>query len=514
VEGLKQSGKKAEWERGWSRPNGILSLTVTLATLILGVLSAARWCRPDGAPSTAVDSFASSLHSLETEHSRKVRILHFGDSHIASDTESSVVRSYLQNMFGDAGPGLTLPWDGPRLTSLNITYGNTYGWQRYHPTYSTPVEDTGLALSYIEATSPHQAAWLETSGSEFRVYFLSQPEGGDAEFILDGTLIGTRKMNAAYPRVDTVEFQAVGPDARHRFEIRTTDFGRVRILGVSVERSAPGVVYSALGMVGARAEYLLKCREETFNEQVTGEHPDLIILGYGTNETSGSNLDEKAYDAALSTIVSRLHRAAPAALVIILTPPDRGDSRPGQAEHYEQIIRQITAVERRVAERDGAVVVDLYTAMGGAGSAERWAYSLPALARPDMTHFTNEGYNLLGRYIVGGIMKLYDSGAEAAVSYSNASWEDKSRLSSLLPPLYPAMVPAAVHYSSPQAGNGFLQEPSAAPPQVYYYLMDDGQIVVTNDLSTIDSRHGKSISAEEASCVLRGKSSPCENAAR
>jgi len=36
--------------------------------------------------------------------------------------------------------------------------------------------------------------------------------------------------------------------------------------------------------------------------------------------------------------------------------------------------------------------------------------------RPDLTHFTNEGYNLLGRYIAGGIMKLYDSGPEAVQS--------------------------------------------------------------------------------------------------
>ncbi len=495
------------------KAQALLPIRVSVAALVLGVLYGARWCRPDGVPSTQVDSFALSLHSLETDHARKVRILHFGDSHIASDTESSVVRSYLQSMFGDAGPGLTLPWGGPRLTSLSINYGNTYGWMRYHPSYSTPVEDTGLSLSYIEATAPHQAAWLESDGNEFRVYFLAQPDGGSAEFLLDGMLIGERKMKAAFPQVQSVEFQSVGPDTRHRFEIRTTDFGRVRILGVSVERASPGVVYSALGLVGARAEYLLKCREESFAQQIASEHPDMIILGYGTNETSGSYLDENAYDDALSMIISRLHRAAPSALIMILTPPDRSDSRPDVAQHYEQIIQQIMAVERRVAERDGAVVVDLHTAMGGAGSAERWAYSLPALARSDMTHFTNEGYNLLGRYIVGGIMKLYDAGNEAAVAYSNAPWEEKNRLGELIPTLYPVMASGATRHSSSPV-SGYLQEPSVAPAQVYYYLMNDGQIVVTNDLSTIDSHHGKSISAEEASCVLRGKSAPCENSAQ
>jgi hypothetical protein len=44
--------------------------------------------------------------------------------------------------------------------------------------------------------------------------------------------------------------------------------------------------------------------------------------------------------------------------------------------------------------------------------------------------------------------------------------------------------------------------------------MNDGQLVVTNDLLTIDLRQGKVISAEEAGCLLRGKASPCDNAAR
>ena len=244
-------------------------------------------------------------------------------------------------------------------------------------------------------------------------------------------------MSASFPQVEVARFQAPGPDAPHRFEIRTLDSGPVRILGVSVEKAAPGVVYSALGLVGARAEYLLKCREETFDAQIAAEQPDLIIMGYGTNETSGSYLDENAYETALATIISRLHRAAPSALVILLTPPDRGDSRPGQAQRIQRILQEVIAAQRDVAWREGAIVMDLHTAMGGAGSAEHWAAMQPPLARPDMTHFTNEGYNLLGRYIVGGIMKLYDSGADAADSSAiRLHRKDKGHPGEILPPLY------------------------------------------------------------------------------
>jgi len=498
--------------RGFLRQRELIRLMVFVPVLITGFLCTTEWCALDGVAPQPIDSFLLSLHSLETQHARKVRVLHFGDSHIASDNESSVVRSYLQRLFGDGGPGLELPWRGPRPSTLNIAYGNTYGWQRYHPTYKSPVEDTGLSLCYIEAESPNQSAWIEATGSEFRVYFLAQPEGGDAEFLLDGMPLGRRRMSASVRQLEVASFHAAGPDAPHRFEIRTLDFGRVRILGVSVEKAAPGVVYSALASLGARAEYLLKCREETFVEQISAEHPDLIIMGYGTNETSGSYLDENAYETALATIISRMHRAAPSALVILLTPPDRGDSRPGQAQRIERILQEVIAAQRDVAGRGGAVLMDLHAAMGGAGSAERWATKQPPLARPDMTHFTNEGYNLLGRYIVGGIMKLYDSGANATDSSPPGSLEAKERLGELLPPLYPGMTRGAI--LSAGSRGGYVPKPSSSPAKIFYFLMADGQVVVTNDLSMIGSRRGKVISPEEAGCLLRKKASPCDNATR
>ncbi len=494
---------------GFLRQRELIRPLVFLPALIMVIFFTAKWCSPDGAPAPPLDSFILSLRSLENLRSGKVRVLHFGDSHIASDNESSVVRTSLQNRFGDGGPGLGLPWKGPRLYTVNYTYGNTYGWQRTHPAYNSPIEDTGLALSYIEAQSPNERAWIEATGSEFRVDYLAQPGGGDAEFLLDGMSLGQRRMSADSPHMQVARFQAPGPDAPHRFEIRTLNSGSVRILGVSVEKSGSGVIYSALGLVGARAEYLLKCREETFTAQIAAEKPDLVILGYGTNESSGSYLDENAYSTALSTIISRIHRAAPSALVILLTPPDRGDSHPSQAQHIQTILQEVIVAQRAAAWNQGAILLDLHTAMGGAGSAEHWAAIQPPLARPDMTHFTNEGYNLLGRYIAGGIMKLYDSGPE---SVESASLEGTTRPGELLPPLYSGMKGAGA-LSAKNQGE-YPGESRRIPAQIYYFLQNNGQVVVTNDLSSVDDRNGRVITADQARCLLRGKASPCDNTAQ
>ena len=494
---------------GFLAQRGLARRMVFFLATLLVISSAAKWCSPDGAPPQPIDSFLLSLRSLENLRSGKVRVLHFGDSHIASDNESFVARAALQHRFGDGGFGLGLPWGGPNLYTAGYRYGNTYGWQRSHPSYNSPIDDTGLALSYVEAQSPNQSAWIEATGSEFRVDYLAQPGGGGAEFLLDGELVGQRSMNSDFAQVQSARFQASGPDAPHRFEIRTLDSGAVRILGVSVEKAGSGVIYSALGLVGARAEYLLKCRDETFTAQIAAERPDLVIMGYGTNESSGSYLDENAYATALTTIIARIHRAAPLALVILLTPPDRGDNRPAQAQRIQRILQEVTAAQRQVAWNEGAILMDLRTAMGGAGSAEHWASVQPPLARPDMTHFTNEGYNLLGRYIAGGIMKLYDSGAEAVESTSSMNGDGHA--GELLPPLYSGLLGTGA-LAGGQSGYSATPQPSGA--QIIYFLKNDGQVVVTNDVSTIDSSQGRVITAEQAGCVLRGKATPCDNTAR
>ena len=129
-----------------------------------------------------------------------------------------------------------------------------------------------------------------------------------------------------------------------------------------------------------------------------------------------------------------------------------------------------------------------------------------------MTHFTNEGYDLLGRYIVGGIMKLYDSGTDAPASSPPGSPGGKEHPGELLPPLYPESNGAAI--LSAGSRGGYFPERSSAPAQIFYFRKDNGQVIVTNDLSMIDARQGSVISAAEAGCLLRGKASPCDNATR
>ena len=61
---------------------------------------------------------------------------------------------------------------------------------------------------------------------------------------------------------------------------------------------------------------------------------------------------------------------------------------------------------------------------------------------------------------------------------------------------------------------GYVENRAQATTQIYYFLRTDGQVVVTNDLASLDTRQGRVISAEEAGCRLRRQAVPCDNTAR
>src|SRR5205823_3549510 len=104
----------------------------------------------------------------------------------------------------------------------------------------------------------------------------------------DVDLAGPRRQPA--PFVITVPRQAP-QRAAQRLEMRTLG-GRVRLLSMTLEDAGPGVVYSPLGVVGARAENVLHIDEECFSRQIAWEDPDVVVLAFGTNESSGAGVDE------------------------------------------------------------------------------------------------------------------------------------------------------------------------------------------------------------------------------
>ncbi|HPC82116.1 MAG TPA: GDSL-type esterase/lipase family protein [Thermoanaerobaculaceae bacterium] len=353
---------------------------------------------------------ARALLGLEAGESRVVRVLHFGDSHIASGPEAALVGAALRRTFGDGGAGLGLPGPLPRHHARDgLAGGSSGGWRRTAPQRGDPPRPAGLAGAYLETFRAGETAWVQGMGTSFRLTYWRQPAGGVLEVLRDGRVCAVQSLDG--PAGVGVLRLAAPDSGPHRWEVRSSGRGAVRLLGVALENER-GVAYSPLGQNGATAELLLACEERVFTELLQIEQPDVVILAFGTNEAGDPRFDPPAYERVLHRVMARIRAARPEAAVILAGPPERGDGR-GTA------VAAVTAAQRRVAEQGGGVFVDRLAGMGGAGSARRWASASPPLIQPDMVHFTAPGYARLAAMVLEGLVEAFNA-TKASRSFRSA----------------------------------------------------------------------------------------------
>lgn len=329
------------------------------------------------------------------------RIIHYGDSHVAADLLTGALRRNLQSFFGDAGAGFVLagrPWSW--YSPNGVTLGASGGWHTDGLSKESLAEDGRFGLAGVSFSATGAGEWISLNAAcrSFDVYLLKQPGGGAVDIFLDGAEY-KRNVSLASKRGEPVYIKVEArTDALHSIELRTVAKGLVRALGIAVEREAAGVVYDALGINGARASRLLSWDWRLLASNIERRDPDLIIIAYGSNEVSDDDLDLAEYSHSFLTLLKQFQQSSPRASVLVISPPDRA-VRVGR--RWQTISRMPALVEsqRRAAFEAGAAFFDLFQAMGGAGSIERWASLQEPLAQPDRVHLTAAGYRLVASWL-------------------------------------------------------------------------------------------------------------------
>jgi lysophospholipase L1-like esterase len=332
------------------------------------------------------------------------RILHFGDSHVASDLLTGSLRRQFQIDFGDAGAGF-VSLASPGYQTPMVTRSATDGWLVRRPE-AGPLCACGLVGPGLSARQPAERVWLTAHCLSFDVYLLAQPGGGTVDLLLDGEIyesgvdLNSRVVEAAYVPIECPD------DSLHSLEIRIASVGLVTVLGVVTERSGPGVVYDALGVNGARATNLLAWDAGVLASNLKRRGPDLIIVTYGSNEVTDADLDLKKYRSEFLEILLRFRRAAPRAALLVVSPPDRAVRSRGRWVTAPAMPGLVTA-QRLAAFEAGAAFWDLFEAMGGSGSIERWATRRDHFAQPDRVHLTRAGYRAVADALYRELRRVY-----------------------------------------------------------------------------------------------------------
>ena len=363
----------------------------------------------------ALDAFFERLARTERHEAGAVtRILHYGDSTIASDYISGTVRRRMQARFGDAGHGFILlanPWQW--YFHNDVFHVSNGDWSASR--LAGPVAPDGMyglgGVSFTSYGGGLASFGTATHGdfgrkvSRFDLYYLEQPGGGDVELTVRGSppeRLSTRG-DAKVSRMHAVETT----DGDGRLTVRAVGGGPVRLFGVALERDEPGVVYDALGAHAAMASHWQRQDRAHWTDQLALRDPALIVLQYGTNESDMVKLNRDRYERGLEALVDELHEAAPHASILVAAPLDRAEVREGRLVTRQEILDLVT-IQKRVALGHGAAFWNTFEAMGGEGSMARWYRTRPQLGGPDLTHPTPRGAQLLGDMLSDALIHAYE----------------------------------------------------------------------------------------------------------
>ncbi|MFT7621284.1 MAG: lysophospholipase L1-like esterase [Myxococcota bacterium] len=362
----------------------------------------------------AMTAFHKSLRRTSRGFGQ-TRILQYGASHTEADLFTGYLRQFYQHRFGDAGHGYVMParpWRGYR--HMDVALDSSDGWFTDKAYRKSGRKDGlhGLAGFSCSSDSKDDWAFVSTSTksafgrrvSRFDVAYLQQPGGGRFHILVDGKRHSTISTRAREVGLGTKVVRVA--DGEHNLKIEVVGDGEVRLLGIVMERGAPGVVMDSLGIRGARASVLLKWNPELWRAQIRRRAPDLVMLAYGTNESGDTKYPIAKYERKLSRVLANLRQAVPTASCLLIGPTDRPVKTRRGAKHRPRI-DDVVAVQRRQAVLHGCGFWDAYAAMGGKLSIVRWNRAEPKLAKADFVHLTARGYYALADDLAHALLDGY-----------------------------------------------------------------------------------------------------------
>ncbi|OWV00482.1 hypothetical protein B7994_07680 [Fibrobacter sp. UWR2] len=180
---------------------------------------------------------------------------------------------------------------------------------------------------------------------------------------------------------------------------------RFTMTGVISESNYPGIVYTNVGINGARIAHYFEEVCPLFEKELAFLKPDLVIFAIGINDANVEKFDDKTFRNNYDILIERIRRVNPNVAFIFETNNDM--YRKVRKRRYVQhpVGEQARKAFFSLAEKHKAGVWDKFSLMGGLGSMAKWEKA--SLAKKDKIHFNMAGYHLLGDMFYKALIDAY-----------------------------------------------------------------------------------------------------------
>jgi lysophospholipase L1-like esterase len=183
----------------------------------------------------------------------------------------------------------------------------------------------------------------------------------------------------------------------------------VQVFGVAFGTGSKGITYDSIGLNGASTTVMSRAfNPENFADALEHRDPDLVIINYGTNESSFPAYVDKQYEGELRRAIARVRTALPQASILVMSPMDRGARGGGDEIQTMPAIPRLVEIQQRVAAETGCGFFNTYAAMGGEGTMQRWYDGHPRLVAADLIHPSPQGARIVAQALTGQLLIGYE----------------------------------------------------------------------------------------------------------
>ena len=183
------------------------------------------------------------------------------------------------------------------------------------------------------------------------------------------------------------------------FIIPNTEYTEFALNGIALENAKPGVIYSAIGVNGAKCSDFNKY--EMFYQQLPALEPNLIVISFGTNE-SFDKLSNEVFMERLNELIDKIRLFNYEVEILVTTPQPSQFGRKNRNYLVEQYAKSI--IDQ--AEIKNYAVWDMYNDLGGASKVN--SNYKNGLITSDKVHYTYKGYKKQADDFFEALMQSYE----------------------------------------------------------------------------------------------------------
>jgi lysophospholipase L1-like esterase len=375
---------------------------------------------PDGLK----DKWARMFQDFESAGSKKVRVIHYGDSQLEGDRITGYVREKLQSKYGGNGPGFVPVM--PVYTQLAVNITNEGNWKRYAIfdktqgmtedkryglwTSYTTMDKVVLPDSLVDSTLADATDYrvlISASGRTFahaRTFSELSIHYGDiiGDLTIEVTQAGAPIYSAKLDTGNYYKELKINLSSTSDIVVNFKGPGNGKFFGFTFEKGN-GVYMDNVAMRGSSGTIFTKMNGTLYAQMAAKRNPSLVILQYGGNSVPHLESEDGArrYANWMVSQINRVKRACPNACILFIGPSDMSTLIEEEYQSYPYLGDVISHL-KRMCWKQNVAYFDLCETMGGLNSMPTWVEK--GYAAKDYTHFAPSGTRIVSELLFKAII--------------------------------------------------------------------------------------------------------------